>query len=66
MKTFGEVGTLFLTVAIACLIAGFIVMLLWNELMPEFFGLKTISYWQSVGMYLLCSTLFHSGTKKSS
>lgn len=37
---------------------GWIVMLLWNWLMPELFGLPLISFWQSVGLLLLCKILF--------
>jgi len=37
---------------------GWVVMLLWNWLMPEIFGLKTVSYWQAWGLLLLSSILF--------
>jgi hypothetical protein len=37
---------------------GWILMLLWNWLMPEIFGLKTISYWQAWGLLLLSCILF--------
>jgi hypothetical protein len=37
---------------------GWIVMLLWNALMPEIFGLKPIGYWQAWGLFILCSILF--------
>ncbi|MBU0954154.1 MAG: TMEM208 family protein [Spirochaetes bacterium] len=37
---------------------GWLVMLLWNWLMPELFGLKKIGYWQAWGLFLLCSILF--------
>lgn len=36
---------------------GFIVMLLWNWLMPIIFGLTTITIWQSFGLILLSSFL---------
>ncbi|MFA5676095.1 MAG: hypothetical protein WDA65_06185 [Christensenellales bacterium] len=32
---------------------GAIVMLLWNSLMPDIFGLVTIGYWQALGLALL-------------
>lgn len=32
---------------------GFVIMWLWNALMPEIFGLGTISYWQAVGLFIL-------------
>ena len=39
---------------------GLAVMLLWNWLMPSLFGLTTISFWQSVGIFILCRILFGS------
>lgn len=37
---------------------GWIVMLLWNWLMPELFGLKTMNFWQALGLPLLLMLLF--------
>lgn len=37
---------------------GYAVMLLWNWLMPDIFGLKRVSYWQAWGLLVLCSILF--------
>lgn len=34
------------------------VMLLWNWLMPELFGLPAISFLQAAGLLLLCKILF--------
>lgn len=39
-------------------IFGGCVMLLWNWLMSEIFGLPTISFWQASGLLLLCKILF--------
>lgn len=36
---------------------GFIVMWLWNWLMPEIFGLPLLSYWQAVGLFILFKIL---------
>jgi hypothetical protein len=36
------------------------VMLLWNWLMPSLFGLMTISFWQALGILVLCRLLFGS------
>jgi len=36
------------------------VMVLWNWLMPSLFGLITISFWQAVGIFVLCRLLFGS------
>jgi hypothetical protein len=48
---------------------GFIIMWLWNWLMPMLFGLKEITYWQGVGIFILAKILFgsiggHSGDSK--
>ena len=37
---------------------GFIVMSLWNWLLPALFGFKMIAYWQAVGLIVLCKLLF--------
>ena len=37
---------------------GLFVMLLWNWLMPEIFGLKQLNYWQAWGLLVLCWILF--------
>lgn len=37
---------------------GFVLMGLWNWLMPMLFGLKTIGYWQAVGLFILSKILF--------
>jgi hypothetical protein len=37
---------------------GFVVMGLWNWLMPGLFGLKVIGYWQAVGLLILSKILF--------
>ena len=41
---------------------GVIVMLLWNWLMPEIFGLGTITYWQAWGLVILSHILFKAGS----
>jgi hypothetical protein len=49
----------FIPVAIAIGAAvGGVVMLLWNNLMPELFGLKRITFWQAFGLLALCRILF--------
>lgn len=34
------------------------VMLLWNWIMPDLFGLPTINFWQAAGLLTLCKILF--------
>jgi hypothetical protein len=46
--------------------AGAAVMLLWNVLMPELFGLVAITYWQAIGLLILTRLLtggFHFGKR---
>ena len=44
---------------------GWVVMALWNWLMPDLFGLKAIGYWQAWGLLVLCKILFHGGSGSS-
>ena len=39
-------------------IFGYFVMLLWNWLMPELFGLATITFWKAAGIVLLARLVF--------
>ena len=39
-------------------IFGYFVMLLWNWLMPEIFGLVSINFWQAAGIVLLARLIF--------
>ena len=41
---------------------GWVVMALWNWLMPDLFGLKRIGYWQAWGLLILCKILFRGGS----
>lgn len=40
------------------LLAGTVVMALWNAVLPEIIGVKRISFWQAVGLLALCRILF--------
>ena len=44
------------------ILIGFIVMWLWNWLMPELFGLPTLGYWQAVGLLFLAKIFFGFGS----
>ena len=39
-------------------LAGFVVMELWNWLMPEIFGLGMINFWQALGLIILSKIFF--------
>jgi hypothetical protein len=51
------IGGIILGVGVAILV-GFIIMWLWNGLMPKLFGLTEITYWQGIGLALLGRLLF--------
>lgn len=40
---------------------GWVIMLLWNWLMPTIFGLTTITYWQGFGIFFLAKLIFGFG-----
>lgn len=43
---------------VALTLMGAVTMGLWNWLMPVLFGLKTIGFWQAVGLVILSKILF--------
>jgi positive regulator of sigma E activity len=51
------VGIIVFCIFLICVMPWF-VMLLWNWLMPEIFGFKTISFWQAWGLMVLGHLLF--------
>lgn len=53
------IGMGILAVGLAFLF-GWVVMLLWNWLMPDIFGLKRLTYWQAWGLLILSHILFKS------
>ena len=44
--------------ALAVAVFGFMVMGLWNWLAPAVFGLRTITFWQALGILILSKILF--------
>ena len=47
-----------LAMVIFAWIGGEIVMLLWNWLAPVLFGLRPVTFWQALGLLVLCRILF--------
>jgi len=47
-----------ITAAALAFVFGYFIMLLWNWLMPELFGLTTITFWQAFGITLLARLIF--------
>src|SRR5262249_60372870 len=60
MKTYWLIRRLkFVLFAVAAiLVFGFVVMILWNWLMPALFGWRVINFWQALGLLVLCRILF--------
>lgn len=57
------IGGVVLAAALA-LLFGLLVMVLWNWIMPDVFGLPPLTYWQSWGIVLLAHILFKAGGHK--
>jgi len=47
-----------LMVVVASAVFGFVVLHLWNWLMPAIFGLRPITFWQGIGLFVLGKILF--------
>ena len=45
-------------VVLGLLVFGYLVMSLWNWLMPALFGLHVITFWQALGLLVLSKILF--------
>jgi hypothetical protein len=43
---------------VGVVVFGFVVMALWNALMPTLFGVKPIGFWQALGVFVLSKILF--------
>ncbi len=43
------------------LVVGYVVMWLWNWLMPDLFGLPLLTYWKAMGLLLLAKIFFGFG-----
>lgn len=58
MRRVGRVVKIIVFVLTALAVFSFVVMRLWNWLMPELFGLHLITYWQALGVLILSKILF--------
>lgn len=54
----GKILGIIFGTAIIVTICGYVIMLLWNWLMPVIFGLTTITFWQAIGLDALIGLLF--------
>lgn len=62
-KIFYKGRFVFIPVAIAAFLSliSLIVMTLWNHLLPEILNVKTITFWQAMGIFILSKILFGFG-----
>lgn len=59
MKSKGIISFILLALAMPA-VASVIVMLIWNCIVPELFGLACITFWQALGLFVLAHLLFGS------
>jgi hypothetical protein len=64
-KLFYERRFIFIPIGVAAILAlvSFVVMQLWNCLLPDIIHVGTITYWQAMGIFILCKILFGFGPK---
>lgn len=60
IKLFSLIGAIAIAAVLMCLP----LMLLWNWLMPEIFGLIKIDFWQALGLAFLSTILFKNNESK--
>lgn len=65
MEIIAAILSVVIYVALYALLAALPVMWLWNWLVTDLFGLQTINFWQSLGLLVLCGSLFKSSSSSS-
>ena len=65
-KVIGSIIIIAGTFVVIALLTVIPVYYLWNWLMPEIFGLTTLTFWEAFGISLLASCLFKSSNSTSS
>lgn len=65
-KLFYERRFIFFPIGIAAILAlvSYVVMQLWNNLLPDILHVTTVTYWQAMGIFVLCKILFGFGGPK--
>jgi hypothetical protein len=57
-KLFFIIPAAIIGIALFIFIGGWLVMSLWNWLLPPLFGWRMLTFWQAVGILALCRILF--------
>ena len=62
-KVFYKGRFIFIPLGVAAFLAliSFVVMQLWNNLLPGILHTSTITFWQAMGLFILCKILFGFG-----
>lgn len=60
IKVFKVIAMVILAI-IVFLLANYLLMRLWNWLMPDLFGVGTVTYWQALGIFIIAKLLFGFG-----
>jgi hypothetical protein len=57
-KWFFIVPAAMVAIALFICFGGWSVMMLWNWILPPLFGWRSITFWQALGLLMLCRILF--------
>ncbi len=62
-KVFYKGRFIFIPIAVTAFLSliSFVVMQLWNNLLPDIIHVGTITFWQAMGIFILCKILFGFG-----
>jgi hypothetical protein len=68
-KITSKITKVLMIALVAATVLGFLVMWLWNTLVPQIFGWHTITFWQALGLLVLSKILFggfhrHNGGRR--
>ncbi|MEP6597202.1 MAG: hypothetical protein ABJA71_14715 [Ginsengibacter sp.] len=55
-----------LIITAGILLLGLVVMLLWNAILQPVLNVHALTYWQAVGIFILCKILFGSFRRRGS
>ena len=55
---FKKIGIMLLIAVVAIPLFGFIIMSLWNAILPSVIHVSTITFWQALGIFVLSKLLF--------
>ena len=61
-ETLAIVGVVFIVLLLGAFLGAWPTQLLWNWLMPKFFGVPRVTFWEAWGFVVLTGLLFRSST----